>query len=82
MEADLHVVWVVMDNAAFGTIAGLEKMHYGTTFGCVFERDGKPYRVDYAAMARACGAHGVMVQSADRARPGAARGAGLRPARR
>ncbi len=52
MEADLHVVWVVMDNSAFGTIAGLEEMHYGTTFGCVFERDGKPYRVDYAAMAR------------------------------
>jgi len=65
MEAGLNVVWLVMDNAAFGTIAGLEHQHYGTTFGCVFERDGKPYRVDYAAMARACGAHGVMVQSAE-----------------
>ena len=65
MEAGLNVVWLVMDNAAFGTIAGLEHQHYGTTFGCVFERDGKPYRVDYAAMARACGAYGVMVQSAE-----------------
>ena len=65
MEAGLNVVWLVMDNAAFGTIAGLEHQHYGTTFGCVFERDGKPYRVDYTAMARACGAHGVMVQSAE-----------------
>ena len=64
MEAGLNVVWLVMDNAAFGTIAGLEQQHYGTTFGCVFECDGKPYRVDFAAMARACGAHGVMVQSA------------------
>jgi acetolactate synthase-1/2/3 large subunit len=27
----LPVVWLVMDNAAFGTIAGLEQMHYGTT---------------------------------------------------
>jgi acetolactate synthase-1/2/3 large subunit len=53
-----------MDNAAFGTIAGLEQEHFGSTFGCVFERDGRPYRVDFAAMARACGAHGVMVQSA------------------
>jgi acetolactate synthase-1/2/3 large subunit len=64
MEAGLNVVWVIMDNAAFGTIAGLENMHYGTTFGCVFERNGKPYRVDFAAMARAWGAHGVMVESA------------------
>ena len=52
MEAELNVVWVVMDNSAFGTIAGLEQMHYGTDFGCVFECDGKPYHVDYAAMAR------------------------------
>jgi acetolactate synthase-1/2/3 large subunit len=64
MEAGLNVVWLVMDNAAFGTIAGLEHQHYGSTFGCVFECNGQPYRVDFAAMARACGAHGVMVQSA------------------
>jgi len=63
MEAQLPVVWVVMDNAAFGTIAGLEEMHYGTSFGCVFECGGTPYRVDFAAMARACGARGVMIQS-------------------
>ena len=44
MEAGLNVVWVVMDNAAFGTIAGLEEMHYGTSFGCLFERNGEPYR--------------------------------------
>ena len=52
MEAELPVVWLVMDNAGFGTIAGLESMHYGSSFGCMFERCGKPYRVDYAAMAR------------------------------
>lgn len=65
MEAGLHVIWVVMDNSAFGTIAGLEEMHYGTTFGCVFECDGKPYRIDYAAMARSFGAAGIMVEAAD-----------------
>ena len=69
MEAGLNVVWLVMDNAAFGTIAGLEQMHYGSSFGCVFECDGKPYRVDFAAMARACGARGVMIRSADELGP-------------
>jgi acetolactate synthase-1/2/3 large subunit len=64
MEAGLACIWLVMDNSAFGTIAGLEKMHYGWTFGCVFECDGKPYNVDYAAVARAYGARGVFVKSA------------------
>jgi acetolactate synthase I/II/III large subunit len=69
MEADLPVVWLVMDNAGFGTIAGLESMHYGWSYGCMFERCGKPYRVDYAAMARACGANGVLVESANELAP-------------
>ena len=69
MEASLPVIWVVMDNSAFGTIAGLEEMHYGTTFGCTFECDGKPYHVDYAAMARSFGADGYMVTAADQLRP-------------
>ncbi|MEO8681841.1 MAG: thiamine pyrophosphate-binding protein [Vicinamibacterales bacterium] len=69
MEAGLHVIWVVMDNSAFGTIAGLEEMHYGTTFGCMFECDGKPYRIDYAAMARSFGADGISVEAADQLGP-------------
>jgi acetolactate synthase I/II/III large subunit len=69
MEAELPVVWLVMDNAAFGTIAGLESMHYGWSFGCLFERRGEPYRVDYAAMARACGARGVMINAASELGP-------------
>jgi acetolactate synthase-1/2/3 large subunit len=69
MEAGLPVIWVVMDNSAFGTIAGLEEMHYGTTFGCTFECDGKPYRVDYAAMAKSFGADGYMVTNADELGP-------------
>jgi acetolactate synthase-1/2/3 large subunit len=64
MEAGLVVVWVVMDKAAFGTIAGLESQHYGTEFGCLFEREGASYRADYAAMARAYGARGVNITSA------------------
>ena len=70
MEAGLRVIWLVMDNAAFGTIAGLELMHYGTDFGCVFECGGqRPYRVDYAAMARAYGARGIMLTAADELGP-------------
>jgi acetolactate synthase-1/2/3 large subunit len=64
MEAGTAVIFLVMDNAAFGTIAGLEEMHYGTTFGCVFECEGKPYRADYAMMARGYGANGVFINSA------------------
>ena len=69
MEAGLPVIWVVMDNSAFGTIAGLEQMHYGTTFGCTFECDGKPYQVDYAAMARSFGADGYFIEAADQLAP-------------
>ena len=69
MEAGLAVVWVVMDNAGFGTIAGLESMHYGSTYGCMFECNGQPYRVDYAAIARASGARGVMIGSASELQP-------------
>ena len=64
MEAGLNVVWVVMDNSAFGTIAGLSQMHYGSEFGCLFERDGQPYHVDYAAMARSFGAEGIRIGAA------------------
>ena len=70
MEAGLPVVWLVMDNAAFGTIAGLSQQHYGSDFGCVFECEGqRPYRVDFAAMARACGARGVMLTAASELGP-------------
>lgn len=64
MEAEVPVVWVVMDNAAFGTIAGLEKAHYGWAFGNLFEIEGREYRVNYAEVARACGARGIAVQKA------------------
>ncbi len=69
IEANLPVIWVIMDNMAFGTIAGLEAQNYGWSFGCMFERDGQPYRVDYAAMARACGADGVLIKAASELGP-------------
>ncbi len=36
VELDLGIVWLVMNNNAFGTIAGLQKAHYGLTYGTTF----------------------------------------------
>jgi acetolactate synthase-1/2/3 large subunit len=68
-EEDIPVVWVVMNNRAFGTIAGLQKAHFGTTLGTVFEKDGCPYSADFAALARAYGIEGVTIESADQFKP-------------
>lgn len=69
MEAGLGVVWLVMDNAAFGTIAGLTNMHYGWEFGCIFEADGARYRTDFAQIATGYGADGVFIKAADELGP-------------
>ena len=61
VEDNVATIWVVMNNNAYGVIAGLEKAHFGTTFGTVFPK-GLP---DYAAIARAYGAEGVSVKSAE-----------------
>ena len=39
-EENLAVIWVVMNNNAFGTIAGLQKAHYGLTYGTTFPSTG------------------------------------------
>jgi len=64
VEENIPVVWVIMNNFAFGTIAGLQKAHYGTTLGTLFRKDGQPYQADFAAVARAYGAEGVRIESA------------------
>jgi acetolactate synthase I/II/III large subunit len=69
MEAKIPAIWIVMDNAAFGVIAGLEQASYNSTFGCTFTRDGEPYRIDYAAVARAHGANGIDITAAEQLRP-------------
>ena len=69
LEEDVGVVWIIMNNYAFGTIAGLEKAHFGTTFGTVFEKDGKPYSPDYAAIAKAYGVEGVRINAAAEFKP-------------
>lgn len=71
VELELGIVWLVMNNNAFGTIAGLQKAHYGLTHGTTFPGDSasplsRPY---YAELARAYGATGIRIESADELRP-------------
>ena len=65
----IAVVWIIMNNDAFGTIAGLEKAHFDTTFGTVFQKDGKSTSPDYAALARAYGVEGIRIEAADQFKP-------------
>ncbi|MDR7420977.1 MAG: thiamine pyrophosphate-binding protein [Armatimonadota bacterium] len=65
VEQGIAVVWVVMNNRAHGTIAGLMGQHYGHCLGCEFQRDGEAYSPDFAAVARAYGAEGVRIERAE-----------------
>jgi acetolactate synthase-1/2/3 large subunit len=75
VEHGLRIVWVVMNNNAFGTIAGLQLAHFGLTYGTTFPGDGgDPALVpDYAAVARAYGATGIRIDAAADFRPALAK---------
>ena len=66
---NVPVVIVIMNNNAFGTIAGLIKAHYDTTFGTVFFRDGEEYAPDYAGIARNYGIEGIAIEKAEDFKP-------------
>jgi len=68
-EMNLGVVWVVMNNNAFGTIAGLQKAHYGLTYGTTFPKSGGEQLPNYAEIAKAYGVEGIRVRSAAEFRP-------------
>ncbi|WP_321448598.1 thiamine pyrophosphate-binding protein [uncultured Cohaesibacter sp.] len=70
-EMQLPVIWVVMNNNAFGTIAGLQLAHYGLNYGTLFPKADTPVEQlpDYAAVARAYGCEGVRVKSAAEFKP-------------
>ncbi len=61
---NIPAIWVVMNNNAFGTIAGLEKAHYDTTYGTLF-----PQVTDFAAIAKAYGVEGVSIKAAEEFKP-------------
>ncbi len=68
-EQGVAVVWVVMNNNAFGTIAGLEKAAFDTTYGTVFGNADDPLYTDFAAIAEAYGVTGIKVESAAEFKP-------------
>ena len=74
---EVAVIWVIMNNNAFGTIAGLEKAHFKTTFGTVFEKDGESTSPDYAAVARAYGVEGIRIDAAEEFKPALIKAIGL-----
>lgn len=61
----IAVVWIVMNNCAFGTIAGLTRQHYDHQFGTLFVKDGEPYSPDFAKIGEAYGIRGYKVESTD-----------------
>jgi len=70
VEQGIACTWVVMNNSAFGTIAGLENANYQTKFGTVFHTpDGEAYTPRWADVAKAYGVDAICVQSADEFKP-------------
>lgn len=70
VEQGIACTWVVMNNSAFGTIAGLENANYNTKFGTVFHTpDGQPYTPCWADVAKAYGVEAIRCESAEDFRP-------------
>jgi acetolactate synthase I/II/III large subunit len=71
-DMNLGVIWVVMNNNAFGTIAGLQKAHYGLNVGTTFTKDADEsgdLLPNYAAIASAYGIKGVRIREAAEFKP-------------
>ena len=70
VEQGIAVTWVVMNNSAFGTIAGLENANYNTKFGTVFHTpDGESYSPNWAEVAKAYGVDSIHCNSAEDFKP-------------
>ena len=70
VEQNIPVIWIVMNNSAFGTIAGLEYANYQTKFGTVFTTpDGEPYSPNWAEVAKAYGVDAIRIESAEGFKP-------------
>lgn len=66
VEYNIPVVWVVMNNYAFGTIAGLEASHYHHSFGTLFKKpDGTRYNPEWAEVAKAYGIKSKRINSTE-----------------
>ena len=71
VEMNLGIIWLVMNNNAFGTIAGLQKAHYGLTYGTTFPGDlaNAEIKPNYSEIARAYGVEGIRITSSDELQP-------------
>jgi len=70
VEHGIACTWVVMNNAAFGTIAGLENANYKTKFGTVFyDAKGERYTPCWAGVAKDYGVESIRINSAEEFKP-------------
>ncbi len=70
VEQGIACTWVVMNNSAFGTIAGLENANYHTQFGTKFHTpDGESYSPCWADVAKAYGVDAIRCETADEFKP-------------
>ena len=66
VEQGIACTWIVMNNSAFGTIAGLENANYHTFFGTKFHTpDGETYSPSWAGVAKAYGVDAICCESAE-----------------
>lgn len=67
----LAIIWIVMNNNAFGTIAGLQKAHYDTTYGTTFpgEAGNEGTTPNYAQISAGYGVKSVRINSAAEFKP-------------
>lgn len=70
-EQNLGVVWVIMNNNAFGTIAGLQKAHYKLNYGTIFPGQAGDISntPNYADIASAYGVKSKRIASAEELQP-------------
>jgi acetolactate synthase I/II/III large subunit len=67
LEQGLAIIWLVMNNNAYGTIAGLQKAAFGLTHGTLFPAASIGWDAqmpNYAEIARAYGCEGERLKSA------------------
>jgi acetolactate synthase-1/2/3 large subunit len=61
VEEKIPVVWVVMNNSGYGSIAGLQRVGFGTDYGTLFDTSV----MDFVKLAEALGARGARIEKAE-----------------
>lgn len=70
VEANIPVVWVILNNGGFNIIELIQSRFFKRGIGGAFTATtGKRYNPDFVALARAYGAEGVRVERPDQIRP-------------